>query len=46
LIQLLTAGHETRATVRDLARESRVRAMLPQGGAGEVGERLTLFAPI
>ena len=43
LIQLLAAGHETRATVRNLARESDVRAMLRQGGAGEVGERLTLF---
>jgi nucleoside-diphosphate-sugar epimerase len=42
LIQLLTAGHETRATVRDLKRESDVRAMLRHGGAGEVGERLTL----
>src|SRR6202042_849597 len=40
-IQLLAAGHETRATVRDLKRESDVRAMLRQGGAGEVGERLT-----
>jgi len=43
LIQLLAAGHETHATVRDLKRESDVRAMLRQGGAGEVGERLTLF---
>jgi uncharacterized protein YbjT (DUF2867 family) len=43
LIQLLAAGHETRATVRDLKRESDLRAMLRQGGAGEVGERLTLF---
>src|SRR6202042_3768274 len=43
LIQLLAAGHEVRATVRDLARESDVRAMLRQGGAGDVGERLTLF---
>ena len=43
LIQLLAAGHETLATVRDLKRESDVRAMLRQGGAGEVGERLTLF---
>jgi nucleoside-diphosphate-sugar epimerase len=42
LIQLLAAGHNTRATVRDLKRESDVRAMLRQGGAGEVGERLTL----
>ena len=43
LIGLLAAGHETRATVRDLARESDVRSMLRQGGAGEVGERLALF---
>lgn len=43
LIQLLAAGHETRATVRNPAREGEVRAMLRQGGAGEVGERLTLF---
>ena len=43
LVQLLAAGHETRATVRDLARESVVRAMLCQGGADKVGERLTLF---
>ena len=43
LIQLLAAGHEARATIRDLKRESDVRAMLRQGGAGEVGERLTLF---
>jgi nucleoside-diphosphate-sugar epimerase len=43
LIQLLAAGHETRATVRDLQREGDVRAMLRQGGAGEVGERLKLF---
>ena len=43
LVQLLAGGHETRATVRDLKRESDVRAMLRQGGAGEVGERLKLF---
>lgn len=42
LVQLLAAGHETRATVRDLKRESELRAMLRQGGAGEVGKRLTL----
>jgi dihydroflavonol-4-reductase len=41
LIQLLGAGHETRATVRDLSREGEVRAMLRQGGAA--GERLALF---
>ncbi|MGO8792851.1 MAG: SDR family oxidoreductase [Terriglobia bacterium] len=44
LIQLLAAGHETRATVRNLAREDDVRAMLRKGGAGDVGNRLTLFA--
>lgn len=43
LVQLLAAGHETRATIRDLKRESDVRAMLRHGGAGEVGERLKLF---
>jgi nucleoside-diphosphate-sugar epimerase len=43
LVQLLAAGHEARATVRDLARESDLRVMLSQGGVGEVGERLTLF---
>jgi dihydroflavonol-4-reductase len=43
LIQLLAAGHETHATVRDLSRGPQVRAMLKQGGAGDVGERLTLF---
>jgi dihydroflavonol-4-reductase len=43
LIQLLAAGHETRATVRDLKRESDVRAMLRRGGADGVGERLKLF---
>jgi nucleoside-diphosphate-sugar epimerase len=44
LIQLLAAGHDTCATVRNLARESDVRAMLRQGGAGDAGDRLTLFA--
>jgi nucleoside-diphosphate-sugar epimerase len=43
LVQLLEAGHETRATVRDLKREGDVRAMLRVGGAGEVGDRLKLF---
>src|SRR5271168_516779 len=43
LIQLLAGGHETRATVRDLKRESDLRAMLRQGGAGDVGARLALF---
>jgi dihydroflavonol-4-reductase len=40
---MLAAGHEARATVRDLARESAVRAMLHQGKAGAAGERLALF---
>jgi nucleoside-diphosphate-sugar epimerase len=44
LIQLLAAGHETCTTVRDLARENDVRAMLRKGGAGDAGNRLTFFA--
>ena len=43
LVSLLAAGHETRTTVRDLAREKDVRAMLRQGGAGDVGARLSVF---
>src|SRR6202034_259874 len=43
LIELLAAGHETRTTVRDLMREGDVRAMLRQGGVGDVGARLSLF---
>ena len=43
LIQLLAAGHETRATVRDLKRESDLRAMLRKGDAGEVSDHLSLF---
>jgi nucleoside-diphosphate-sugar epimerase len=43
ILQLLAAGHEVRATVRSLARESDVRAMLAQGGV-ERGERLTFAA--
>lgn len=42
LVQLLAAGHEARTTVRSLGREADVRAMLRQGGAGEVGDRLGL----
>jgi dihydroflavonol-4-reductase len=44
LAQLLAAGHETRATIRDLAREINVRAMLRQGGANDAGARLTMFS--
>lgn len=43
LIQLLAAGHEAGTTIRDLTRESDVRAMLRHGGAGEAGERLSMF---
>jgi nucleoside-diphosphate-sugar epimerase len=43
ILQLLAAGHQVRATVRNLKREADVRAMLRQGGA-EPGERLSLFA--
>lgn len=43
LLQLLAAGHEVRATVRDLARESDVRAMLKVGGM-EPGGELKFFA--
>src|ERR1022692_2857614 len=43
ILQLLAAGHQVRTTVRNLKRESDVRAMLRQGGA-EPGERLTFFA--
>jgi nucleoside-diphosphate-sugar epimerase len=42
ILQLLAAGHQVRATVRNLAREAGMRAMLRQGGA-EPGSRLTLF---
>ena len=44
LIQLLAAGHEARATVRDLARAAEVKAMLRQGGAGTGADRVALFA--
>lgn len=43
ILQLLAAGHEVRATVRDLKREGDVRAMLKQGGAQPDG-RLRFFA--
>ena len=33
ILQLLAAGHRVRTTVRDLAREGEVRAMLKEGGA-------------
>lgn len=45
ILQLLNAGHQVRTTVRNLNRESDVRAMLKQGGA-EPGsdDRLTFIA--
>jgi dihydroflavonol-4-reductase len=43
ILQLLAAGHTVRTTVRNLAREADVRAMLKQGGA-EPGSRLSVFA--
>jgi nucleoside-diphosphate-sugar epimerase len=43
IVQLLSAGHRVRATVRDLKRESEVRAMVKQGGA-KGGDRLSFFA--
>jgi nucleoside-diphosphate-sugar epimerase len=43
ILQLLAAGHQVRTTVRDLNRESHVRAMLKQGGA-DPGTRLSFVA--
>ena len=39
ILQLLAAGHQVRTTVRSLAREADVRALLKEGGA-EPGDRL------
>src|SRR5512142_806941 len=43
ILQLLAAGHEVRTTVRSLAREPAVRALLRAGGA-DPGERLRVVA--
>lgn len=43
ILQLLASGHEVRTTVRNLKRETDVRAMLKQGGA-EPGNRLSFAA--
>jgi len=43
MLQLLAAGHQVHATLRDLRREPEVRAMLREGGA-EPGERVAFFA--
>jgi nucleoside-diphosphate-sugar epimerase len=44
ILQLLVAGHEVRTTVRNLNRESAVRAMLAEGGLADVGNRLSFVA--
>ena len=43
ILQLLAAGYEVRATIRNLKREGDVRAMLKVGGA-ERGDQLSFFA--
>jgi len=43
ILQLLAAGYEVRTTVRNLNRETEVRAMLKVGGA-EPGDRLSFIA--
>jgi nucleoside-diphosphate-sugar epimerase len=43
ILQLLAAGHQVRTTIRNLNRESEVRAMLKEGGA-EPGDRLSFIA--
>jgi nucleoside-diphosphate-sugar epimerase len=43
ILQLLTAGHQVRTTVRHVRRESEVRAMLREGGV-EAGDRLSFVA--
>ena len=44
ILQLLEAGHEVRTTVRSLAREGDVRAMLAKGGWTGAADRLTFAA--
>jgi nucleoside-diphosphate-sugar epimerase len=43
ILQLLAAGHQVRTTVRNLARENDVRALLKAGG-GDPDDRLRFFA--
>ncbi|MBN9571467.1 MAG: aldehyde reductase [Alphaproteobacteria bacterium] len=43
ILQLLHAGHQIRTTVRNLAREADVRAMLREGGM-DAGDRLRFLA--
>ena len=42
ILQLLNAGHRVRTTVRSLAREGEVRALLKNGGV-DAGDRLSFF---
>lgn len=41
IVQLLAAGHTVRTTVRSLAREAHVRALVKQGAEAEPGGQLT-----
>jgi nucleoside-diphosphate-sugar epimerase len=43
LIKLLAAGHDVRTTVRDLAREDELKAMLRRGGTGEKADQIALY---
>lgn len=43
ILQLLAAGHEVRTTVRNLSRETEVRATLAAAGA-DAGDHLSFFA--
>jgi nucleoside-diphosphate-sugar epimerase len=43
ILQLLAAGHQVKTTVRNLKRESEVRAMLKEGGT-DAGDRLSFVA--
>ena len=43
ILQLLSAGHQVRTTVRNLSREAEVRAMIKRGGA-EPGTALAFAA--
>ena len=44
ILQLLAAGYRVRTTVRSLAREADVRAMLAAGGGADPGDRLAFAA--
>ena len=44
ILQLLAAGHHVRTTVRNLAREADVLALLKQGGVADPDDRLQFFA--